>query len=153
MKAEDHRIPGVHWSEPAHKRYTAEYLKHLRRKVDEERERERAAIKIWVSRDIYVPYKVKLVQDKIKQNEFFNLILLSYSEGDERIISLLNEYRGDKEKLLDPNKARKKKPNKTIIEEKIIEKELQKREETIFDFNLSDSDVSEIYDFLEEEDY
>ena len=45
--------------------------------------------------------KIRLHYDQLKQGEFFRLMLTGYIEKDERVMSYIEEYKGEIESIFD----------------------------------------------------
>ena len=82
--------------------------------------------------------KIRWQYDNIKQSEFFRLLASAYLDQDERILSLLEEY---KEENKTQNKQKRSKADKLYKEAK----------KTQTKFSLKEEDVENIFDLLEQE--
>ena len=77
---------------------------------------------------------IRLKTDGLTQAKFFRHIVTGYIEGDERIISYVDDFKPQ-------SKARKKKSQKLRIS----------GDQKLRDFALSDGEVENIFDILEQE--
>jgi hypothetical protein len=77
---------------------------------------------------------IRLKTDGLTQAKFFRHIVTGYIEGDERIISYVNDFKPQ-------SKKRKKKSQKLRIS----------GDQKLRDFALSDGEVENIFDILEQE--
>ena len=77
---------------------------------------------------------IRLKHDNLKQSDFLRHLVTGYLDGDERIVSYIDEV----EPMANSKKAKSKKLR-------------QKGEQTLKDFSLSSTEVEDIFDLLEEE--
>ena len=82
--------------------------------------------------------KVRLKYDCLKQSEFFRLLIESYLSKDHRILSVVDDYKGQKSKQ---SKAKRSK----------ISELYKKAEKVKGDFALGGEDIENIFDLLEKE--
>jgi len=77
--------------------------------------------------------KLLLEYDNLTQIKFFSIIFQSYLERDSRLISLLEEK----------NKKNSKKEKR--------QKDLERTKSTIYDFNLEENEINDIFDMIAKE--
>tara|TARA_R110000824_G_scaffold209862_1_gene395730 strand:- start:395 stop:727 length:333 start_codon:yes stop_codon:yes gene_type:complete len=82
--------------------------------------------------------KIRWQYDDMKQSEFFRLLTDAYLEQDERILSLVEEYKQANKKQ---NKEKRRKTKKMYEQSKEVETK----------FALKNNEVESIFDLLEKE--
>ena len=80
-----------------------------------------------------INFKLQLGYDNLTQAKFFSYIIRGYLDRDNRIISLLEEKNNT-----NPSKVKRN-------------KDLQKTNQIIYDFNLEENEVNDIFDVLAKE--
>tara|TARA_R100000005_G_C4857913_1_gene120846 strand:+ start:196 stop:522 length:327 start_codon:yes stop_codon:yes gene_type:complete len=82
--------------------------------------------------------KIRLEYDGLKQSEFFRLLTAAYLERDDRLVSIIGDY---KDKMNIHNREKRRGSQRMH----------EKSKETISKFSLGDEDVENIFDLLEKE--
>lgn len=91
-----------------------------------------------IGTDRKMRFVARLSYDGISQKDFFNLIINSYLDYHEGILELLSQYREEKRIT-------------SKIREDARRKERKRRKETIDEYALSDEEVNDIFDIIEQE--
>lgn len=86
----------------------------------------------------HVDLKIRLQHDKLKQAEFFRLIVTGYLERDKDILSYVHRYLESESKMSKKNLSK----NKELIND-------GKEKESVF--ALNEDEIENIFDLLEEQ--
>ena len=87
---------------------------------------------------IYAKFLIKLKYDGITRNSFFREIVRAYLDEEENIYNFVQKYK-------DKHKSQSNRLRKIIQKEKNLEKKIGDK------FSLSDDEIEDIFDILEQE--
>jgi len=86
----------------------------------------------------HADFKIRLEYEGITQSKFFRLMLRKMVEQDKRVLSLVDDWKQENNKI-------------TNRKQKMIEDDRKKREEFEEEYTMSDKEIRGLYDLFEDD--